>query len=222
MRAAAAYAHTRRMAPHSASDAGSCPGSSPDPGHGSHRRSGAGPAPDSGPAGERFRDSCRRVDLFLDSVLVRCPNCSQAARVLPEPPFRPSADGDAARAGTAESPSPRIWTPRRLVCTRCGLARTQTGGGVYMWRGGGQPAIDPYFHTLLWLQTETRHGWLWAYNEKHLDLLERYVRAKLRERSHSYERKTLVACLPRWIKQAGHRDEVLRAVDRIRASTSSA
>jgi hypothetical protein len=56
---------------------------------------------------------------------------------------------------------------------------------------------------------------------EHLNLIEDYVRATLRERRPWYEKRrkmTLVARLPLWIKQAHHRDEVLRAIARIRAT----
>ncbi|HEY2795801.1 MAG TPA: hypothetical protein VGJ28_25790 [Micromonosporaceae bacterium] len=52
-------------------------------------------------------------------------------------------------------------------------------------------------------------------------MIEDYVRATLRERRPWYEKRrkmTLVARLPLWIKQAHHRDEVLRAIARIRAT----
>ncbi|GEC05780.1 hypothetical protein SSP24_34350 [Streptomyces spinoverrucosus] len=87
--------------------------------------------------------------------------------------------------------------------------------------GTGQPATDPYFGLPLWLQVETRHGWLWAYNLEHLDVIRRFVQASLRERAPSYEtgpRMTLVARLPAWIKRAKNRDEMLRAVSRIHSS----
>jgi hypothetical protein len=76
----------------------------------------------------------------------------------------------------------------------------------------------------LWLQTETRHGAVWAYNLEHLNLLGRFVAASLRERDPWYEhgrKMTCVARLPAWIKSAKNRTEVLRAVDRIRASVTA-
>jgi hypothetical protein len=42
-------------------------------------------------------------------------------------------------------------------------------------------ATDPYLGVRLWLQTETRHGWVWAYILEHLDLIRRFVQAPLRE-----------------------------------------
>ncbi|WP_454319747.1 hypothetical protein [Streptomyces phaeoluteigriseus] len=92
----------------------------------------------------------------------------------------------------------------RLVCRSCGLSRLS-----------GTPA--------LWLETRTRHGEVWAYNLEHLDLLRRFVAASLRERAPWYEhgrKMTYVARLPAWIKSAKNRAEVLRAIDRMRASVT--
>jgi hypothetical protein len=58
---------------------------------------------------------------------------------------------------------------------------------------------------------------LWANNEAHLDYLESYIGAALRERR--WERPyALSRYLPSWMKHAEHREEVLRALARLRAS----
>ncbi|WP_344320535.1 hypothetical protein [Streptomyces macrosporus] len=89
-------------------------------------------------------------------------------------------------------------------------------------RGSGGSARDPYLGLPLRLRTRTRHGPLWAYNLEHLDPIERYVRARPRERAHWYDpgtEKTPVASLPVWIERGRNRDEILRAVDRVRAAS---
>ncbi|MGK5730012.1 hypothetical protein [Streptomyces sp. URMC 124] len=71
------------------------------------------------------------------------------------------------------------------------------------------------------MQTETRHGRVWAYNPEHLEMIRRFVQAPLRERAPWYEagkKMTFIARLPGWVKQAKNRTEVLRAIDRIRTS----
>ncbi|GAB1694940.1 hypothetical protein [Krasilnikovia sp. M28-CT-15] len=81
--------------------------------------------------------------------------------------------------------------------------------------------MDPFFRVPLWLTTECCGGHtLWAFNRRHLDLLHNYVAAKVRERAGGYERggMTLVARLPRWVKQASNRDELLAAIAELRAS----
>jgi hypothetical protein len=71
---------------------------------------------------------------------------------------------------------------------------------------------------------ETRHGWLCAYNLEHLNLIRRFVQAPLRERASWHEpvhKMTVIARLPAWIKRARNRAEVLRAIERIRASLAA-
>ncbi|WP_370748105.1 hypothetical protein [Streptomyces sp. MnatMP-M17] len=122
-------------------------------------------------------------------------------------------------AQASDDPMPSIFAPRRLVCRSCGLSR-ESGKGLGFLRGTGQ-ATDPYFNVLLSLQIETRHGWLWAYNLEHLELIRQFVQAPLRERASWDEtgrKMTVVARLPAWIKRAKNRTEILRAIKRIRAS----
>lgn len=160
----------------------------------------------------RFRDPRSTEYNFISSIIVRCPGCAKAARVLPAP--------------EASDPEGRIlFTPRRLVCRGCGLSRMWSSRRVVISHGTTEPATDPYFGMPLWLQVETRHGWLWAYNLEHLDLIRRFVQAPLRERAPWYDtgrKMTLLARLPAWIKRAKNRDEILRAVSRIHGSLTAA
>ncbi|MFE0172314.1 hypothetical protein ACFWZ2_08335 [Streptomyces sp. NPDC059002] len=163
-------------------------------------------------APHRFRDPRSTTYDFLTSVLVRCPGCDKAAHVVagPEP---------------AGAHDPDHLAARRLVCRNCGTAREWSRGGVVLHRDPHAPATDPYFGARLWLQTETRHGWVWAYDLEHLDLIKGFVQASLREGIpwHDHGRKmTAVARLPAWMQQAKNRDEVLRAIARIHSSLPGA
>lgn len=160
---------------------------------------------------QRFRDPRSTEYDFLASVLVRCPGCEKVAHILAGP--------------GGEGQDPGLFAPRRLVCRNCGMAKKWSRGTVALHRDRCEPASDPYFDVRLWLQTETRHGWVWAYNLEHLDLIRRFVQAPLREGIpwHDHGRKmTLVARLPSWMQQAKNRGEVLRAIARIHASLLSA
>jgi hypothetical protein len=78
---------------------------------------------------------------------------------------------------------------------------------------------DPYFGLPLWLRRRCCGGrTLWAYNVAHLDLLEGYVGARLRERPVPAGSQTLLERLPGWMKAAGNRDELLAAISVLRAS----
>ncbi|GAA2919039.1 hypothetical protein GCM10020221_14140 [Streptomyces thioluteus] len=105
----------------------------------------------------------------------------------------------------------------KLVCPGCGLSRYARESSPVFRYG---PPTDPYFQLPLHLQTETRHGRLWAYNPEHLMLIRQFVAAPLRERAPWYEpgrKMTLLARLPAWVKRSKNRAEVLRAIDRMRA-----
>ncbi|MBZ6105898.1 hypothetical protein KVH20_26340 [Streptomyces olivaceus] len=156
----------------------------------------------------RFRDPRSMKYDFLESVLVRCPDCDAVAHV-----------------GTAPDPvgvrDQGVFVPRRLICRNCGTAKESRRGGLTLLRDPYGSARDPYFGVRLWLQTETRHGWVWAYNLAHLDLIRRFVQAPLREGIPWYDhgrKMTVVARLPAWMQQAKNRDEVLRAIARIHTS----
>ncbi|MET7697371.1 hypothetical protein [Streptomyces sp. NPDC005485] len=164
------------------------------------------------PAPTRFRDPLHTKYQFVDSVLVRCPRCERIAHVVPRAEAEPGA-------------RPGVFDPRSLVCRACGLSRTWAERSVMFSGSSLAPARDPYFRVPLWLRTGTRHGRLWAYNLEHLELLRQFAAASLRERDPWYEhgrKMTYVARLPAWIKSAKNRDEVLRAVDRMRASVTEA
>lgn len=161
-----------------------------------------------GNVGDRFRDDpLLWVERFADKVLVRCPVCGECAIVL-DP------------VGTSEyqaSQGDTRLAARRLRCLVCGLSKD----GFPSERVLGVP-FDPYFRLPVWLQTDCRGKVLWAYNANHLNLLESYVAARLRERRASPGSMTMVARLPAWLKSAKHRDEILRAIRRLRSSLPTA
>ncbi|MGW4892517.1 hypothetical protein ACWEQL_09655 [Kitasatospora sp. NPDC004240] len=150
----------------------------------------------------RFTDPGVRVHEFADEVLVRCPACGGCALVL-------------ARLGECEHRwiGGREYTRRRLRCG-CGYVRDE----FQDCRGFGGP-VDPYFRLPLRLVADCCGGRrLWAYNLAHLDLLEGYIGATLRERAAVPGSMSMVERLPAWMKSAKHRDELLRTIRRLRAS----
>jgi hypothetical protein len=174
-------------------------------GGGRHRHNGSVNAQP--PASDRFTDP--HVSLYAlaeDPIQVVCPVCQGRAEVAPwldgKPPGRYSAG----------------W-PRRLVCRACGHVRNWPGEVADKSTCWGGPA-DPYFRQPLWLRAGCCKGQtLWAFNERHLDMLEGYVSARHRERGE-YVGATLLTRLPAWLKAAKHRGEILRTIARLRASVS--
>ena len=150
---------------------------------------------------ERFRDSGRTIYNFGDVFLVRCPQCAGCAEV---------------RA----TPAAAVLTARqaRLVCSHCGCNKTVASRTMTV-----AAAVDWYFQLPLWLQTSCCSELLWAYNPAHLDYLESYVQADLREEAPErsalgLRNSTLVSRLPNWIKSAKNRGEILRGITKLRAT----
>lgn len=120
-----------------------------------------------------------------------------------------------------------------VVCPSCGsCARVAEARGVCpscAWTAvpsedrftTGAPR-DPYLDLPLWLVTDVGGETLWAFNAEHLDLLQSYVSATLRERVPERERYTLVERLPAWVKAAKNRDAVLAGIARLRARLDEA
>jgi hypothetical protein len=94
----------------------------------------------------------------------------------------------------------------------CDWVAQRKGGGLVGVAVGGPN--DPFFGRPLWLQTPCCGHVLWGYDGRHLDALQGYVAADLRERTGPI--MGMLDRLPAWIKKAGHRTEVLRAIDRLR------
>jgi len=81
---------------------------------------------------------------------------------------------------------------------------------------------DAIFGLPLWLQQEMGEDLFWAFNYEHLDMLEDYVRAKLRERGLQprdtfRKSSSMVVRLPAFITGAHRRDEVLAMIGKLRA-----
>lgn len=147
----------------------------------------------------RFQDPDLGIYDFLDEVLVECPVCHRCARVVP----------------TGEGPF-SIFATRRLICSTCGCIREWSFSEV-----GPPEGQDPYFRQPLWLTVSCCGELLWAYNESHLDFIEQFVGATLREHcrhpTNGWSNQSLANRFPGWLKAAGHRDEVLKACVKLRA-----
>lgn len=149
-----------------------------------------------------FTDEKLTLADFLGEILVVCPRCAQRAKVTPEP------GGD----GT-------MFAARRLVCAACGLARRVKRGTVTL--GARGTPRDAYFGEPLWLRASWGRKTLWAYNAQHLAYLEAFVRAGLRAHSRTNpgcSNCSLVSRLPRWMKEAGNRKQILSMIAKLRAT----
>lgn len=77
---------------------------------------------------------------------------------------------------------------------------------------------DRIFGLRLWLQDTFGHDLFWAYNYEHLEIIEQYVQARLRERKldHKGSRNSLMfSRLPGFITKAGNRERVLKFISEL-------
>jgi hypothetical protein len=151
----------------------------------------------------RAQDDGRTLRAYFDRILVRCPRCDAGATVLH------------IRAADEERP----FGSFRLQCGSCTHHSEMTPNAYAILNAVRGVLVDPFFRAPLLLQTDTRLGTVFAYNEQHLDWLERFVLADLRERTHLEGRAntSMASRLPRWMKLAKNRDTILQAIAKLRA-----
>ncbi|MBC8065313.1 MAG: TFIIB-type zinc ribbon-containing protein [Chlorobia bacterium] len=134
------------------------------------------------------------LDQNLTSFLVECPACNRPGTV---------------RFSREESSNGQA----QFTCLSCGRIDFKGLRSKPIVTILGAP-VDPYFHIPLWLQSECCGEILWAYNRRHLDYMQEYVAAKLRDTGPS-GRRNLGNKLPKWMLLAKNRVEVLRTIERL-------
>lgn len=156
----------------------------------------------------RFVDPRLSTYAMMDEILAVCPRCSNCCRIFP-------INVPEERTG-----KPTVFDDRRVVCTQCGFTKDCKAGNV-SGRREDDPMVESYFELPLWLQTPCCGYTLWAYNWRHLNLIGEYVAATLREQhklpTGGWFNGTLLNKLPRWISAAKNRNDVLKAIEKLRA-----
>jgi hypothetical protein len=102
--------------------------------------------------------------------------------------------------------------PRRMLCRACGAVREQPRTPLGQF-------ITPFMGLVPRLRAQTRHGELIAWNEDHLDYLEQYLSGRLRIETvedGGVRNASVVSRLPAWAKSAKNRDEILKAIAKVR------
>ena len=127
-----------------------------------------------------------------DPILIVCPKCNGKASIVPFTEYEV-----------------------RATCFSCGYSATKsTNTRSYYWYD--ENPTDGVFGFDLWLTTNCDGNSLWAFNIKHLNILEAYVSAELRERSKDekwgWSNSSLTSRLPKWIKSAKNRESLLKAI----------
>ena len=151
------------------------------------------------PVEPHFKDKQTRLYEFTDLFLVHCPRCKECAKVVIIEAEDPPRNAPYAA---------RLQAPRRLVCVHCGYVRERREEGF-----ADTQTVDWYFHQPLWLVISCCGETLWAYNGRHLDFLEEFVRAGIRE---AYPNGTLASRIPAWMKSARNREDVLKCIEKLR------
>jgi hypothetical protein len=152
---------------------------------------------------KRFKETGQKLHHFSYLFLVHCPRCDKCAEVVLK-------DKDIELLeGTAPYGDSYLLAPRRLVCNKCGYVKDWAGNKVV-----SNDSKDWYFRQPLWLQIPCCGDLLWALNEDHLDFLEEYVQATLRE---AHPNGTMASRLPDWMKSAKNREDVLKCIRKLRA-----
>jgi hypothetical protein len=142
--------------------------------------------------GTRF--AARQSWEFLADIDVDCPRCAGAARIILQDD---ADDRDAV-----------LFGPRRLTCAHCGLSRHQ----------GRVTLSDPAMGCVLRLRARTRWGELVFYNRDHLHYVAGYIAAENRQvafREGGPRNNTVLSRLPRWVKLASNRQDLLAAIGRL-------
>ena len=139
----------------------------------------------------RFNDENKTLSDFSNEVWVVCPACAKKAIAR--------ADYQLNKA--------------RLFCVQCGYNKelsTEIAKNITV----NQPA-HLFFDAELWLQAPFKNELFMAYNGKHMEYLEQYISAKLREhkdRSHF----TLLEKLPKFYSKAQNRDGLLKIIAKLK------
>jgi len=103
----------------------------------------------------------------------------------------------------------------RIVCIECGYSKSFESHEFWY-------QIEPKISVDIedYLQISCCGNSLWAMNTEHLEFLEKYVEADLRERTPNIN-KSLASRLPQWIKNSKNRDEILKCIKKLRKKLSN-
>lgn len=134
-----------------------------------------------------------RLEQFLPPhhpILVACAKCGKCASLL----------------GFAVHRRPKaVWRVANCSCLHCGHQWTTPAGLHFFSRGP------------LWLKMPCHKNVLWILNRPHLDFMERFIAADLREeRMPEMSSRRLSSALPRWLISGKNRDDVVRCLKKLR------
>lgn len=114
-----------------------------------------------------------------------------------------------------QAPLTNEWKKLKTECPKCGdVCEYEASISKHLSNNGQM--TDRVFGLPLWLQTTIHGNVLWAYHYEHLQMLEDFISAKLRERGISprntlRKNSTIFSRLPVFIQQ-GNREVLLKSI----------
>lgn len=139
----------------------------------------------------RFQDKNLLLTHFYKAILVVCPSCEKKANAVVN--FEDKI--------------------ARLFCANCGYNKeTKTVLSAF---ASVEMAANKYFDAQLWLSTNFKNEIFWAYNYEHLDYLEQYISAFLREHNDRSQ-FTLLEKLPKFYHEAKNRVGLLKTISKLK------
>ncbi len=138
----------------------------------------------------RFQDENLLLSDFYQEVVVVCPTCAKKAIAKVNPETKTA----------------------RLFCLHCGCNKETT---TAIKNGTINMPAHQYFQVELWLQAPFKKDIFWAYNDKHLEYLERYISATIREHKDR-SGFTLLEKLPKFYHEAKNRDGLLKIIAKLK------
>ena len=138
----------------------------------------------------RFQDENLILSDFYQEVWVVCPSCEKKA---------------IARVNNETKNA-------RLFCVHCAYNKEIL---TTIKNSSIKTTANHYFQADYWLKTKFKNEIFWAYNDKHLAYLERYIAATLREHKDRTG-FTLLEKLPKFYHDAKNRDRLLKIIEKIK------
>lgn len=136
----------------------------------------------------RFQDENLLLSNFYKEVWIVCPSCANKAIA--------TVNFEIKKA--------------RLLCANCGYNKEITTPESI------KSAANGYFNAKYWLMTPFKKDLFVAYNDKHLDYLERYISATLREHKDRTG-FTLLEKLPKFYHEAKNRESLLKIISKLKS-----
>ncbi len=193
---------------------------------------------------ERFKDKNLSLYNFSDKILVHCPKCNKKAEVITDKHeifctdcgyyakkdkayFRLDFSRNCPTCGKQIKFKIERVTQKKekmkITCPHCQSTESYkpkytklptTGYGMF-YGESQKSGKDCLFDAELWLAKKYKQNLFWANNYEHLEYLEDYIQAKIRE-PNEVMRMSMIAKLPLFIKSKKNRNDLLKIIEQLK------